>query len=104
MLYRVAASGGSPRVPLTEAGQGVDSPTVAPQGHRLVYERFFQDTNIWAASLGDRKARMEKRVPSSGQEVFPQYSPDGKKVAFHSDRGGTVEIWTQMLMVPDAYN
>jgi Tol biopolymer transport system component/tRNA A-37 threonylcarbamoyl transferase component Bud32 len=93
-LYRIAASGRNARVPLTEAGLGVDSPTVAPQGHRLVYERFFQDTNIWAASLADRKTPLEKRVPSSGREVAPQYSPDGKKLAFHSDRGGTVQIWT----------
>jgi Tol biopolymer transport system component len=90
----VAASGGNPPVPVTEAGQGVGSPAVALQAHRLVYERFFQDTNIWAASLDNPKARLEKRVPSSGQEVFPQYSPDGKKLAFHSDRSGTVQIWT----------
>jgi Tol biopolymer transport system component len=37
---------------------------------------------------------LRKPVPSSGQDVFPQYSPDGKKLAFHSDRGGTVQIWT----------
>ena len=93
-LYRIAVSGGSARVPLNEAGLGVDEPAVAAQGHRLAYERFFQDTNIWAASIVDRKAALEKRVPSSGREVFPQYSPDGKKLAFHSDRGGTVQIWT----------
>jgi len=93
-LYRVAASGVSQRIPLSEAGRGVDSPAVALHGHRLVYEHFFQDTNIWAASLDVRKNGLEKSFPSSGQEVFPQYSPDGKKVAFHSDRGGTVQIWT----------
>jgi Tol biopolymer transport system component len=93
-LYRIAESGRSSREPLAEAGQGVDSPAVAPQGHRLAYEHFFQDTNIWAAPVGDRKAALEKRVPSSGREVFPQYSPDGKKMAFHSDRGGTVQVWT----------
>jgi len=98
-LYEIAASGGSPRVPLAEAGQGVGSPAVALQGHRLVYERFFQDSNIWAVSLKDSRvtnsnAHLEKRVPSSAQEVFPQYSPNGEKLAFHSDRGGTVQIWT----------
>ena len=93
-LYSIAASGRSPPIPIAEAGQGVDSPAVALRGHRLVYERFFQDTNIWSVPLDGRKAGLERRVPSSGQEVFPQYSPDGKKIAFHSDRGGTVQIWT----------
>ncbi len=93
-LYRIAASSGSQRIPLSEAGRGVDSPAVAFHGHRLAYEHFFQDTNIWAASLDGRKNSLRKPVPSSGQDVFPQYSPDGKKLAFHSDRGGTVQIWT----------
>ncbi len=93
-LYRIAAPGGSAPVPLTEAGREVGSPAVALHGNRLVYEHFFQDTNIWAVSFDEGKRRLEKRVPSSVQEVFPQYSPDGKKLAFHSDRGGTVQIWT----------
>ena len=96
-LARIAITGGGP-APLSWAGVGASEPAVAQQGRRLVYTHDFEDTNIWRIGLdikGDAKSPVpEKLIASTFREVFPQYSPDGKRIAFHSDRGGTVQIWT----------
>lgn len=103
-LARIAVSGGGPSV-LGFTGAGASEPTVAPstapRGRRLVYTQAFQDTNIWRIALdakADGKlASPERLLASTFIEKFPQYSPDGKRIAFHSDRGGSVQIWTCMV-------
>jgi Tol biopolymer transport system component len=92
-LSRIAEAGGGPS-PLSWVGAGAFEPTVAPQGHRLVFTQAFQDTNIWRIALDAKAAVPEKLIASTFREVFPQYSPDGKRIAFHSDRDGTVQVWT----------
>jgi eukaryotic-like serine/threonine-protein kinase len=96
-LSRVPASGSGKSSPLPFSGTGAENPSVAPQGHRLAYTRVFQDTNVWRAPLtggASAKAPSERLIASPFREVFPQYSPDGQRIAFHSDRDGTVQIWT----------
>jgi serine/threonine protein kinase len=95
-LYRVFISSGTIE-PLAWTGPGASNPAVAPQSRRLAFTRAYSDTNIWRLSL-DRKRRgqpaLEKLASSSFREVFPQYSPDGKRLVFYSNRGGSVQIWT----------
>jgi Tol biopolymer transport system component len=96
-LSRVPASGSGKSSPLPFSGTGAENPSVAPQGHRLAYTHVFQDTNVWRVPLiggASAKAPSEKLIASPFREVFPQYSPDGQRIAFHSDRDGTVQIWT----------
>ena len=95
-LYRVSAEGGKPQA-LLWTGSGALGATVAPKGRRLAFTRSARDTNIWQVSLdGNRRseAPLRKLASSSFREVFPQYSPDGLHLAFHSSRGGSVQIWT----------
>jgi len=92
-LSRVPAFGSGKSSPLQFSGTGAESPSIAPQGHRLSYTHVFQDTNVWRVSLTS-KAPPERLIASPFREVFPQYSPDGQRIAFHSDRDGTVQIWT----------
>jgi Tol biopolymer transport system component/tRNA A-37 threonylcarbamoyl transferase component Bud32 len=92
-VYRVPASGSGSATPLVWAGPGTMEPAVAPQGKRLVYQHSFEDTNLWRVTLGANTAP-EKVIASTFREVSPQYSPDGRHIAFHSDRDGTVQIWT----------
>jgi Tol biopolymer transport system component/DNA-binding winged helix-turn-helix (wHTH) protein len=62
-------------------------------GHRLAYEQIHGNTNIWRLDLSQRQAQAEKVVASSREQTAPNYSPDGTKIAFMSNRSGNWEIW-----------
>jgi len=77
-------------------------PAVARRGYKLAYQRITHSLNIWELELnglGSRAQTKEQRILVSAtsetdQGPSPQISPDGKKLAFMSDRSGTMEIWT----------
>jgi hypothetical protein len=56
-------------------------------GRHLVYSRTIEDTNIWRAALPKGQAgpaHAEMFISSTRMDQTPQYSPDGKKIAFMS--------------------
>jgi serine/threonine protein kinase/Tol biopolymer transport system component len=66
-------------------------PAVALAGDRLAFSRELADFDIWRYSAG---GTLDRLITSSLLEVSPQFSPDGRFVAFASARtGGTSEIW-----------
>jgi Tol biopolymer transport system component/predicted Ser/Thr protein kinase len=76
------------------------------QPARLVYVRSFQDVNIWHVNISAAGAPASSppavSVLSSTRDDFsPQFSPDGRRVSFASDRSGELEIW---LADPDGSN
>src|SRR6476661_7406093 len=78
-------------------GERLTAPALSRQGSRLVYCRRSFDTNIWRAAMpapGDvRPVEPEQFIASTRTEDSPQYSPDGKRIAFSSTRSGYEEIW-----------
>jgi Tol biopolymer transport system component len=97
-LYTVAVSGSEnnssvPRM-VGSLGEGVFTPTVSRRGDNLIFTRRLQDKNIWRVDLSRGGQGHNVRLGNSTQqEFFPQYSPDGHRVAFESDRSGFPEIW-----------
>jgi Tol biopolymer transport system component len=104
-LWRLAIAGGKPdesspmRLPFV--GEDGSMPVVSrPQPSRpsrLVYVHSFRDLNIW---------RVETTTPGLPSSVPPavaiastrwdhnaEFSPDGHRVAFQSNRSGQMEIW-----------
>jgi Tol biopolymer transport system component len=93
-LYRVAASGGTPRQ-LAWTGPGAG--WAAVRAGRMAFVRTFRDVNIVRldlAAMRDGPPALERIASSSFRDVGPQYSPDGKRIAFYSNRGGSAQIWT----------
>jgi Tol biopolymer transport system component/DNA-binding winged helix-turn-helix (wHTH) protein len=94
-LWRVSASGGTPQ-PTSGGSVDATSPTISLKGNQLAYEqKLFQD-DIWRLDLTDKKLQHGTPVPvirAPGMNIRPQYSPDGKKIAFQSSRSGYSEIW-----------
>lgn len=95
-LWRIPASGGVPRrVPST--GLGAWYPSVSVSGGELAYENVDEEENLWRTTLRDpRHASGEASivVPAAKTDNFvPQFSPDGRKIAFQSGRSGYEEIW-----------
>ncbi len=95
-LWRVAASGGIPRrVPST--GPVAWYPSVSVSGGELAYEDVDEEENLWGIALRDPRhvsAEASIVVPAAKTHNFvPQFSPDGRKIAFQSGRSGYEEIW-----------
>jgi Tol biopolymer transport system component len=94
-LWRVSATGANLRR-LGVGGDGVSGPSVAPKGNRLAYVQIRWNEDIARLPIPRPGARAESATPliaSTQNEEGPQYSPDGKKIAFQSTRSGSYEIW-----------
>jgi Tol biopolymer transport system component/DNA-binding winged helix-turn-helix (wHTH) protein len=94
-LWKVSASGGTPER-LAIGGDNAANPTISSRGDRLAYEQHLQDANIWRIEVPtstQSRRSMTKLIASTRHEAGPQFSQDGTKIAFHSDRTGTFEIW-----------
>ena len=63
-------------------------PTVSPDGKEFVFEWC---DNLWVASTQGGTARALQMGTS--KDVWPVYSPDGKRIAFQSDRDGGWKIF-----------
>src|SRR5262249_37853308 len=71
-------------------------PAVARTG-RLAYSRIVMQGNIWRQEIPARPGAAPppvKVTDSSAWECNAQYSPDGSRIAFASNRSGAREIWT----------
>ncbi len=95
-LWRIAASGGRPQ-PLEVGSDDAIEPFISRQGHRLAYMRFPLDLNIYRVVLPDATSPGNPPAPflaATRLDANGQLSPDGKRIAFESDRsGGSPEIW-----------
>jgi Tol biopolymer transport system component/predicted Ser/Thr protein kinase len=94
-LWRMSASGGEPQaVPGTPDGASLLA--VTADGRRLALTRSVFDTNIWRFALDPAHSSSFKParvISSTRHDQGPQYSPDGERIAFASNRSGTSEIW-----------
>ena len=94
-LWRVTVSGGTPEW-VAAIGQNAYSPAISRQGNRLAYNVSFLDSNIWRLDRSGAAGRQHpptKLISSTRQDHSPQFSPDGKRIVFVSDRSGNEEIW-----------
>ena len=68
--------------------------TCLPRTGFIAFVESEENWNIWRASIEDGQiGKAERFLASSGQNHSPSFSPDGKTIAFVSDRSGNPEIW-----------
>jgi len=93
-LWKVAVVGGEPER-LGVSGDNVFRPTASLRGHRLAYTQVFGGTQVYSQMLGESEGHNgpAKFLDSTRDDASPQFSPDGRRVAFESNRSGTHEIW-----------
>jgi len=85
----------------SEQIKGVEEGSVEPviagrmqgRGSRLAYERTILDTNIWAMETFSPSGRGNRIIASTRRDADPQFSLDGRRLAFGSDRSGIRQIW-----------
>ncbi|MBL8227089.1 MAG: PD40 domain-containing protein [Bryobacterales bacterium] len=95
-FWRVTTDGRQ-REPLAWAGQVGIQFSASRDGRRLIYSDVYIDTDIARVDLAHaRKGRpldAETLITSTQWDGSPQYSPDGKRIAFVSARSGHLELW-----------
>jgi Tol biopolymer transport system component len=93
-LWRVAASGSGKPVRLAGVGEDASAVAIALHGQRLVYQRSSLSLNLWKIPIEAGEGGAPVRVTSTtAVDTYPNYSPDGRRIAFESDRSGINEIW-----------
>ncbi len=83
---------GTPAARLDSYGTWGSYPDVARTGNRLVFTKRLSDTNIWEASK-TQSPQFRRLIASTRLDSSPNFSKDGTRVAFASDRSGSIEIW-----------
>jgi Tol biopolymer transport system component len=95
-LRQVNVDGADALAPFVLEGSS-DQITIAPNDARLAYVLQNLDANIWRLPLdinGDKNPHPpEKLFASIREEMDPAYSPDGKSIAFVSNRSGHWNLW-----------
>jgi Tol biopolymer transport system component len=93
-LWRVPISGGEPQP--SAGGQDAYRPAISLRGKLLAYTQKLENDNIWRAP-GPRSTTPGgppvELISSPRGQADEQFSPDGKRIAFQSDRSGSYEIW-----------
>jgi Tol biopolymer transport system component len=90
-LWRAEIDRRRPPQRLEIAGPYASFPSVSPVANRLLFQKNLQGVHIWRYRVG---GAAEPLIVSSLSEVKGQFSPDGSRIAFVSNRSGEVnEIW-----------
>ena len=77
-LWSVPFAGGEPKL-LAEG----DEPVISPRGDRVA---FLKDRGIWVVPV-DGSAEAKRLFSARGEATAPEWSPDGGRLAFVSNRG-----------------
>lgn len=93
-LFRISVPGGE--VEQLPFGEDAYEVSLARTGGRLAYQVMDRRVDLWSIA-GPNGSQSQKPVrfvaTSTRDDRLPQYSPDGSKVAFLSDRSGNEALW-----------
>jgi dipeptidyl aminopeptidase/acylaminoacyl peptidase len=93
-LLRVPAFGGAPARPIAGVGYDTESPSAARAGNLLAFAHATYDVNIWRMPLDPKSPSQPVRIiAASRADVQAEFSADGNRIVWASERTGNREIW-----------
>ena len=96
-LASVDVASGQSQVLISSPGLDEGAPALSPDGKTLAYVVNELNENFWRINLSrgspNRAAPPVKLENSVRQQWDPSYSPDGRGLAFGSNRSGSDQIW-----------
>ena len=84
-------------------------PSLNKNNTLLTFQEIRYTANIWSVDLNSHSSQPNRIIESSKYDNFPAFSPDGKQIAFTSNRQGKSAIWlystetqqqTKLLAIP----
>jgi Tol biopolymer transport system component/tRNA A-37 threonylcarbamoyl transferase component Bud32 len=81
-----------PPVWITRGSRQVATPDLSPDGEWIAYVSWGSREDIFVMRT-DGTARL-RLTEDPHKDRWPRWSPDGGRIAFHSDRSGSYELWT----------
>jgi len=93
-VYVVRSGGGDPRR-VTPLRLDAGDPNWRPDGNVLVFESHVSSPHSSLYTIGVSGSDLQRLTagPRSENDLFPSYSPNGRRIAFFSDRTGEPHIW-----------
>lgn len=81
---------------LLPLGDDTQEPSISARG-QLAYVHSTTNVNIWRVDLRDKIGNLTEVAGSIRIQDSPKVSPDGKQLAFVSDREGAMNIWASNI-------
>src|SRR5262245_16565756 len=94
-LFRIPVEGGGAEW-MAATGSDAQYPAFSRDGIRLAWRQNTSDEDIYRLALksgSENVPPLASLIVSTAFEASPRYSPDGKRIAFVSNRSGSDEIW-----------
>lgn len=96
-IWKISTAAGAVPQAMPDSVEAVDI-SVGPGGEWVAYAAISENWNIWRMALvesprGSTLQPPQRFIASSGRNHGVSYSPDGKQLAFISDRTGSWQIW-----------
>ena len=103
------SNGGVARIPVDAPGTAVHlgglehatSIALSRDGNKLIFTRGGDNSDIWRVDVHD-PAKSVRVAASTLWDGNAEYSPDGQRIAFSSNRGGARELWVANANGDDA--
>ena len=71
--------------------KGIGSPVLSPDGKSVAFRAL---NDLWVMRIGDRPEALTR---DEFWKCDPAWSPDGRRLAYSTDRAGTLDIWVRDL-------
>ena len=84
---------------VTRGSRFINDLNVSHDGSRLAYRAGITQEDLFVSSVDG--TREQQLTSDAARDRYPRWSPDGTRIAFYSDRGGSYQIWS---IAPDGGN